>query len=116
VLQELALLSKDSTFVDRLIDGYLSDLRRLLQEISDGLLGQDFDKVRDAAHALKGGSASVGAPRLAAIAAKFNDGDNQSLLERGSEWRSELEHAAQLAGTKLTQYSTNRQNKQSMQG
>jgi len=116
VLQGLALLSKDSTFVDRLIDGYISDLRRLLQEISDGLLGQDFDKVRDAAHALKGGSASVGAPRLAAIAAKFNDGDNRSLLEHGSEWRSELEHAAQLAGTKLMQYSANRQNKQSMQG
>ena len=116
VLQDLALLSKDSTFIDRLIDGYLSDLRRLLQEISDGLLSQDFDKVRDAAHALKGGSASVGAPRLAAIAAKFNDGDNRTLLERGSEWRSELEYAAHLAGTKLVQYSANRQNQQSMQG
>jgi two-component system sensor histidine kinase RpfC len=116
VLQDLALLSKDATFVDRLIDGYLSDLRRLLQEISDGLSRQDFDKVRDSAHALKGGSASVGAPRLAAIANKFNSGDNRTLLECGSEWRSELEHAAHVAGAKLTQYSAIRQNRQSMQG
>ena len=116
VLQDLALLSKDSTFVDRLIDGYLSDLRRLLQEISDGFLRQDFDTVRDAAHALKGGSASVGAGRLVTIATKLNDGDNRTLLEHASELRSELEHAAQLTGTQLVHYSANRQKKQSMQG
>jgi len=116
VLQDLALLSKDSTFLDRLIDGYLSDLRRLLQEISDGFLRQDFEKVRDAAHALKGGSASVGAGRLVTIATKLNDGDNRTLLEHASELRSELEQAAQLAGTQLVHYSANRQKKQSMQG
>lgn len=115
-LRDLSLLSQDATFIDRLIDGYLADLSRLIQEISDGIQRQNYSSVRDAAHALKGGSASVGAQRLASIAAKFNDATDQALREYGSAWRLELEKAATAATSKLRQFSASRNNRQSMQG
>jgi HPt (histidine-containing phosphotransfer) domain-containing protein len=116
VLQDLASLSKDATFVERLTEGYLSDLRRLLHEISDALQLQDYAAVRDTAHALKGGSASVGAHRLAAIGAKFNDASDQALQERGEAWRLELNEAATVATGKLQQYIATRARRRSMQG
>jgi two-component system sensor histidine kinase RpfC len=116
VLQDLALLSKDPTFVDRLIDGYRTDLERLLPEILDGISRQDFDAVRDAAHALKGGSASVGALRLAAIATKLNDADNRTMVEYAADWGSELRYAAQVTIAKLREHSASHQSKRSLQG
>jgi two-component system, sensor histidine kinase RpfC len=116
VLQDLSQLSKDPTFVDRLIDGYRTDLERLLAEISDGISRQDFDAVRDAAHALKGGSASVGALRLAAIATKLNDADNRTMNEYAYDWGSELRLAAQVTLAKLQEHSASRQSKRSLLG
>lgn len=116
VLQELAMLSKDATFVERLIEGYISDLRRLLHEMSDALQLQDFVRVRDAAHALKGGSASVGAQRLAAIGGKLNDASDQALQDRGEAWRLELTQAATAATGKLQQYMASCAKRRSVQG
>jgi HPt (histidine-containing phosphotransfer) domain-containing protein len=88
----------------------------LLQEISDGVKRKDYASVRDAAHALKGGSASVGARHLAAISGRFNDASDQALYERGETWRLELDQASTAATGKLRQYIANRAKRRSMQG
>jgi two-component system sensor histidine kinase RpfC len=64
VLTDLGRLSSDYTFVERLIHSFRLDAERLVKEVSDGLAAHRYDQVKDAAHALKGGSASVGATQL----------------------------------------------------
>ncbi len=71
VLRDLENLSPDKTFVDRLIRGFKSDNERLIAQISDALVQRKYEMVKDAAHALKGGAASIGAMQLTQFAARI---------------------------------------------
>lgn len=55
--------------LSRLAELFLEDSVRRLSDIADGLSCQDVEKVRSAAHALKGSAANLGANRLAAVCA-----------------------------------------------
>lgn len=116
VLHDLSHLSTDPTFMSRLVDGYLADLERLLREISGAFLDHDYARIRDAAHALKGGSSSVGALRLARIAAALDAATDSALAEHGAAWRAELDEATRATIAKLMQHSAQAQNRRSVQG
>ena len=74
VLEDLRKLSNDPTFVIRLIQGFNSDTDRLRSEIIEAISTRRYELVKDSAHALKGGSASVGATQLLAVRAAHREG------------------------------------------
>jgi HPt (histidine-containing phosphotransfer) domain-containing protein len=60
-----------SDVVMELIDIFLEDLPHRLAELQSAVAGGDPTRARSAAHRLKGGAASVGAARLAAVLAQL---------------------------------------------
>jgi two-component system sensor histidine kinase RpfC len=90
VLVELEGLSPDPDFVSRLLDGYRSDVQRLVPEITSAIATKRFEAVKDLAHALKGGSASVGALRLLQIATRLDKASHDTLRARGGALADEL--------------------------
>ena len=101
VLEELENLSNDETFVERLIVGFNADMDRLLLEISEAFLTGRYEAIKDAAHALKGGAASVGAAQLAHLAARIDKATHDSLRLRAVEWAAELKDVCDTTSTAL---------------
>lgn len=90
VLADLAGLSSDPTFVDRLLRGFKGDTERLVREIGDALAGRRYDVAKDAAHALKGGAASVGAMQLVQVATRIDKATHDQLRLKATPWTEEL--------------------------
>lgn len=90
VLDDLSKLSPDSTFVERLLRGFQSDTLRLQRQITDALVQRKYELVKDAAHALKGGSASVGAAQLTQIATRFEKASHETLRLKAVQLTEEL--------------------------
>ncbi|HEV8503267.1 MAG TPA: ATP-binding protein [Casimicrobiaceae bacterium] len=90
VLRDLEQLSKDATFVERLVRGFKSDNERLLEQISTSLTNRRYEEVRDAAHALKGGAGSVGATLLTQFAARVEKMSTDAMRIRSASLTEEL--------------------------
>jgi two-component system sensor histidine kinase RpfC len=90
VLGDLSRLSSDPTFVDRLVRGFCDDAERLRAEILEGLSSHSYQRVRDAAHALKGGSASIGAVQLMNVAIRLEKAEYEQLASRSENFSNEL--------------------------
>jgi two-component system sensor histidine kinase RpfC len=101
VLDELARISTDTTFVERLIRGFRSDTERLVNEIIESLSTRRYEAVKDAAHALKGGAASVGATELTQFAKRIEKANHESLRVRAAVWIEEMQQTANRALTLL---------------
>jgi len=115
VLEDLEGLSSDPTFVERLLRGFRADTERLLQAISEALSTRRYEKVKDAAHALKGGAGSVGASQLVQLAVRFEKASYDTLRIRAASWMEELSRAASAALTGLEEHLEERKRKQSSQ-
>jgi len=102
VLEDLRKLSNDPTFVIRLIQGFNSDTDRLRSEIIEAISTRRYELVKDSAHALKGGSASVGATQLSQFARRIEKATHESLRLKASQWIEELHQT-----TNRTQVSLN---------
>jgi two-component system sensor histidine kinase RpfC len=94
VLHDLANLSPDPTFVKRLIDGFHSDAERLVRDITSALTERKYEAVRDLAHALKGGAASVGATQLMQLARRLEQSAPETLRLRAAQFIQELLNTA----------------------
>lgn len=90
VLRDLARLSSDPTFIERLLAGFRSDAERLRSQISEALTNQRYEDLKDVAHALKGGAASVGATRLMAFARRLEELDRHELDADATQLIQEL--------------------------
>ena len=90
VLHDLDNLSPDPTFVKRLLDGFEADTNRLVADISAALTARKYEAVRDAAHALKGGAASVGATQLTQLARRLEQSAPESLRIKSAQFIEEL--------------------------
>ncbi len=97
VLADLGRLSRDPTFVERLIRGFRADTENLVKKISDGLGARRYEDVKDAAHALKGGAGSVGATQLVQLAIRFEKAGHDTLRMRAAVWTEELVRATDVA-------------------
>ena len=75
VLQSLAVRLGDRApaMVDRLLDTWSTEIGRRLAEVDAAVATRDPEALARAAHAMKGGSASLGALRLAAVCADVED-------------------------------------------
>ena len=97
VLEDLARLSTDPTFVDRLIRGFRTDAERILRDIRAGIAARRYDDVKDAAHALLGGAGSVGATQLVQIASRLDKASHETLQLKAAVWVEELNSATEIA-------------------
>jgi two-component system sensor histidine kinase RpfC len=97
VIEELAHLSSDASFLDRLMRGFQADTNRLVEELSSALAQRRYDAAKDTAHALKGGAASVGASQLMQIATRIEKAGHESLRLRSAQLIEELLQASHRA-------------------
>jgi two-component system sensor histidine kinase RpfC len=104
VLRDLCNLSTDATFVKRLLTGFKSDTDRLVGEITTALTERKYEAVKDCAHALKGGAASVGANQLAQLARRLEKASPESLRLKAAQWIEELLKTAQTSLALLDRY------------
>jgi two-component system sensor histidine kinase RpfC len=104
VLKDLVKLSSDPTFVERLLRGFRGDTERLVAEIGDALAARRYDVAKDAAHALKGGAASVGAMQLTQIATRIDKATHEMLRQKAVAWTEELTDCANKALLALDDY------------
>jgi two-component system sensor histidine kinase RpfC len=104
VLNDLDKLSPDPTFVKRLLDGFASDTHRLVKEITTALAERKYEAVKDSAHALKGGAASVGATQLTQLARKLEQSSSETLRLRSAQLIEELLKTANHSLDLLSQH------------
>jgi two-component system, sensor histidine kinase RpfC len=116
VLEDLARLSTDPTFVERLLQGFQNDAQRLQRQINDSLAQRKYEQVKDAAHALKGGAASVGATQLTQLATRLEKASYESLRLRAAQLTEELGAAAGRTHEALEKYLATRKSQQAKPG
>jgi len=97
VLKDLCKLSSDPTFVERLLTGFRADTDRLVREISTALTERKYDAVKDLAHALKGGAASVGATQLTQLAKRLEKTPPDMLRMKAAQWIEQLLKVSQTS-------------------
>lgn len=108
VLTDLTKLSADPTFVERLLEGYRSDVERLVAEICEGFATRRYESVKDAAHALKGGSGSVGAMQMLQIATRLDKASHETLRLRATSLVDELRQISARTSDELGRYLASR--------
>ena len=75
-------------FIDELIDTFLEDAPRLIEEIKSALAADSADSFRRAAHSLKSNAATFGAGELSALAKELEAlGKEGKLRETGDRLR-----------------------------
>jgi len=72
VIANLKELDSNDNFVARVVNTALMDIRSLSNDLTAALKEQDLPSMLDKAHAIKGIAVSVGAVRLAALAARMS--------------------------------------------
>ena len=87
----------DPTFIDRLLRGFKGDTERLVREIGDALGARRYEAAKDAAHALRGGAASVGAMQLMQVATRIDKATHDMLRLKAAQWTEELVGTANRA-------------------
>jgi two-component system sensor histidine kinase RpfC len=90
VLRDLEGLSPDPTFIDRLIMGFFTDTERLQAQVLEALAQRKYETVKDVAHALKGGAASVGASELSQLAARLEKLSGETVRLRAAQLTEEI--------------------------
>lgn len=83
VLGGLAALDDDPAFLHDVIADYEQDAQALIGQVSVALERGDFNASQDAAHALRGTSANVGAVRLYSVATALLEASPTQLREEG---------------------------------
>ncbi len=78
--EELRQMS-GSDFIDELVDTYLEDAPKLVQEMEAALQAKDAEAFRRAAHSLKSNSATFGAMRLSNLAKELEMLAKENKLE-----------------------------------
>lgn len=103
-LDKLASLSKSVDFMDDLIQGFLEDTQKLVNQIELAAEQEDFNTVQDDSHAIKGSARSIGATSLAQCASLIEDQAQAGALYKLPALCSELHHEYNLAQSGLIEY------------
>jgi two-component system sensor histidine kinase RpfC len=90
VIAELANLSRDPTFEERLLRGVRSDCAQLVERISTALSERNHQELGNAAHALKGAAGSVGAALLVQFAVRLEKSSPEALHLNASALMQDL--------------------------
>lgn len=96
VIDELKSVSLRPQFFPTLLTEAKNDMQRCGQQILDALASGHHTAVRDAAHALKGVSANVGAVRLFALASNLMVASRDELDTARQRWSADLSDALSI--------------------
>lgn len=83
-LAELENISQSPTFIEELLDGFVSDNRVLLQRLEQAVLRSQWEETKEILHALKGSAISIGAISLRETCHRLEK-LNRSSLEQDKE-------------------------------
>lgn len=108
VVGELAKLSRDPTFEERLLRGVRADCAQLVERIVVALSKHTYEEVGEAAHALKGAAGSVGAGLWVQFAARLEKFDHESLRLKAAALTQELTRITQRTNSALDAYIESR--------
>jgi two-component system sensor histidine kinase RpfC len=103
-LDKLASLSKSIDFMNNLIQGFLEDTEKLINQIELAIGQENFSTVQDRAHAIKGSARSIGAVSLAQVASQIQDDVHAGILIGLPALNSELSHEFALTESALNKY------------
>ncbi len=93
----LAHVDGDRELVQELIQVFLDDCPRMIQDVRDAVVQTDADKLRSAAHTLKGAACNFGAEPVVESAQKLENLGKDRTLDRAAESLDSLERSlAQL--------------------
>ena len=101
VIAELANLSKDPTFEERLLRGVRSDCAQLVEQIIAALTQHKYQDVSNAAHALKGAAGSVGAGLWVQFSARLEKASHENLRAKANTLIQELTRITQRTNAAL---------------
>ncbi len=97
-IHALISIQEDDNFFSNLMTHFYADAQTSIETMDKALPLQDFDAVRDAAHALQGSAGGIGAVALFEQCAALSHADNQLLRGKGKEMLREVK--AQLRKVK----------------
>ncbi len=101
VIEELKSVSLRAEFFPALLREASTDIQRCGAQIRAALAERDHAAARDAAHALKGVSANVGALRCLALANRLMSASRAELEDSAERWSADLGEALQTTVTAL---------------
>ena len=84
-IHALMSIQDDESFFNNLMENFYKDARNAIETMEQALPSQDFDGIRDAAHALQGSAGGIGAEALFQQCAEISHADNKQLRETGQE-------------------------------
>ena len=88
-------------FIDELVDTFLEDAPKLINEMKTALEIKDAGTFRRAAHSLKSNSATFGATRLSALAKEMELLARENKLEEAGSRLASLQEAFQIVPEEL---------------
>ncbi len=103
-LDKLASLSKNIDFMSNLIQSFLEDTKKLVNQIEHAIDQENFSAVQDHSHAIKGSAHSIGAVSLAQVASQIQDNVHTGILIGLPALYSELSHEFELTESALNKY------------
>jgi len=102
------LVGDDDAMLGELIESYLEETPKLLQELDDALESQDADRLRRAAHSLKSSSKDFGAGSLAELCLELETqgraGDLAGAADRVARAQAEFERVRETLTARLREF------------
>ena len=96
--------SESGEFMHDLISGFIIDTKFLITQIETAIEKENFNEIKDHAHAIKGSALYVGANSLAQSAAQIENHSNKGGLLNLPELCSKLSYEFELTNSALTNY------------
>jgi len=106
-LNRLATLSKSTDFINNLIFGFIEDTKKSIVLIEHDINDNNFSRIEDHSHAIKGSARSIGATSLAQVASQIQDDIQAGILINLPSLSSELGHEFELTESSLIKYMEN---------
>jgi PAS domain S-box-containing protein len=107
----------DEGFLIEVIEDYISDVSRQLNEIEEGLLEGDCEKIRKEAHAVKGGALNISAQALSSVACELELSGKKGNIEGGpalfEKLKYELNSLEVFVKTRKSVFESKRNNSKS---
>lgn len=102
-LAELASISKNPSFVESLIQGFIEDTDKNLNDLKAYVQALDFGNIHDTAHAIAGSATNIGADELSQICVEL-DGITPNEIYKVPTLFAQANHAYQNTKLAFTDY------------
>jgi len=103
-LNKLSSFSESADFMNDLINGFITDTKLIITQIETAIEKENFNEIKDHAHAIKGSALYIGAKSLAQCAAQIQVSSNKEGLLHLPDLCSKLNHEFELTNSALTNY------------